>query len=127
MISSEPVKYTFIDQSSIFLRQVINLGKRNSKTLGYLPEGAYLDQAKKKRIVIAYQNDSLLGYCLFRITTSKVRVGITQVCVEPNNRRKGIAKRLLDHVRDKYKNRLNEMLVSCRRDYLEACALYEDY
>lgn len=92
-----------------------------------MPRDAYIDHARKKCIVIVFENDSLLGFCLFRITQSKNRVGITQVCIEENHRKKGVPKILLDAIQAKYKYILSGMLVSCREDYIFACRLWRNY
>ncbi|MCD9019129.1 GNAT family N-acetyltransferase [Parachryseolinea silvisoli] len=117
----------FIDHQSEFLEQVITLGKRNSSTLGLMPRDAYIDHARKRSIVVAHEERKLLGYCMFRIVKSKSRIGITQVCIEEDSRRKGIPKALLDKIQEKYKHSFKGMLVSCREDYIGACKLWEDY
>lgn len=121
------MEFRFIDHTDPFLERVIQLGKRNSQTLGLMPRDAYVQQAKKKCIAIAFNEGELLGFCLFRVVETKQRIGITQVCIDSTHRGKGIAKLLLDQVRDKYKGFLKGMLVSCREDYTDACHLWSHY
>jgi predicted nucleic acid-binding protein/GNAT superfamily N-acetyltransferase len=116
--------YKFINHTDPFLAKVIALGKKNSQTLGLMPKDAYIQQARQKCILIAVENDQLLGFCLFRVVSSKRRIGITQVCIDQSRRKQGIARFLLNQVRDKYKTLLNGMLVSCREDYHDACNLW---
>lgn len=118
------MEYKFIDHNNPLLTQVIELGRRNSQTLGLMPRDAYIQQAKKRCIVIAFKKDQLIGYCLFRTTFTKHRIGITQVCVEKNYRGNGIAGELLNQVKIKYGSLFGGMLVSCREDYTEACELW---
>jgi GNAT superfamily N-acetyltransferase len=121
------MKIEFIDHNSPFLQHVIELGQKNAKTLGLMPKDAYIQQAKRKCIVIAFEENKLIGYCLFRETVSKRRIGITQLCLEQSSRKKGIASQLLDKIRDRYKVYFDGMLVSCREDYVDACNLWERY
>jgi predicted nucleic acid-binding protein len=121
------MEFKFINHTDSFLAKVIQLGKKNSGTLGLMPKDAYIQQARKRCVVIAFEGDQLLGFCLFRITNTKRRIGITQLCIDLAHRRKGISRLLLDQVRDKYKSLLNGMLVSCREDYKEACCLWNSY
>jgi len=117
----------FINHLDPFLEQVIALGKRNSATLGLMPRDAYIDQAKKKCIVVTHDDDMVIGFCLFRIAGSKDRIGITQVCIHENHRNRGIPKILLDAIQNKYQHQFAGMLVSCREDYTHACKLWEKY
>lgn len=41
------MKFEFINNKSNFLNDVIDLGTKNSKTLGFLPEGGFREHAKK--------------------------------------------------------------------------------
>jgi predicted nucleic acid-binding protein/GNAT superfamily N-acetyltransferase len=121
------MEFRFIDHTDPLLEQVIDLGKRNSKTLGLMPRDAYIEQARKRCIVVAYEGKKLIGYCLFRITTTKHRIGITQVCVDSGRRQAGVAKALLSQITNKYHSLLNGMLVSCREDYVAACKLWQKF
>lgn len=119
--------FRFINQDDPLLESVITLGKKNSQTLGLMPRDAYIQQARKKCIVVAFQNNSLAGYCMFRIVHTKHRIGITQVCVDSSYRRQGIARQLLNQIQSKYGLLFNGMLVSCREDYTDACALWNGF
>lgn len=118
------MEFKFIDHTDPFLDQVIELGKKNSQTLGLMPRDAYTQQARKKCIVVAFEANKLIGYCLFRLTLTKHRIGITQLCIDSRYRQKGVAKSLLAQVRNKYATLFNGMLVSCREDYADACELW---
>ena len=121
------MEHRFIGHLDPFLEKVIILGKRNSATLGLMPRDAYVDHARKKCIVIVFEDETLLGFCLFRIVNSKNRVGITQVCIDEHYRNNRIPKLLLDAIQEKYKYLLSGMLVSCREDYISACKLWIKY
>jgi GNAT superfamily N-acetyltransferase/uncharacterized protein YerC len=121
------MEFKFIDYTDPFIIEVIKLGKQNSATLGLMPKDVYIEQARKKCLVIAFEGSVLCGFCLFRLAETKSRIGITQVCVAPSARRRGLAKLLLDQVRNKFNLLAKGMLVSCREDYKEACQLWNSY
>lgn len=50
----------FIDNKNKFFSDVKTLGKKNSSTLGFMPEGGFEDHAKKRCIIIAIDNEALL-------------------------------------------------------------------
>lgn len=114
-----------VDYSDPILNEIISLGKKNANTLGFFPEGAFVDHAKKKYIIAAIENNQLLGYILFRITQKNSIVTIAHLCIDSNHRNKGIAKKLLDTVKAKYQYLFRGIGLSCRTDYIEASHFYE--
>ncbi len=81
-----------IDQTSEHLETVKALGAANSQTLGFFPEGAFDDYARRKQIVIALDDShSCVGYLLYRI--SQERAIIVHLCVDASSRTGGIATR----------------------------------
>lgn len=114
-----------IDSNNSLLKEVVALGKKNAKTLGMFPEGAFIDHAKKRCIIAAVEKEQLLGYILFRITQSKGIVTIAHLCVDSECRNKGIANKLLDAVKIKYQHLFRGIALSCRKDYIEASAFYQ--
>ena len=116
-----------IDQNDPILKEVIALGKKNARTLGMFPEGAFIDHAKKKTIIVALEGEVLIGYILFRITQSKRMISIAHLCIDTDQRNKGVAKTLLNTVREKYQHLFKGITLSCRKDYLVASKFYENY
>lgn len=114
-----------IDSNDPILKKIVVLGKKNAKTLGMFPEGAFIDHAKKRCIIAAVQKDQLLGYILFRITQSKGIITIAHLCIDSEYRNKGIANKLLDAVKAKYQHLFRGIALSCRTDYIEASRFYE--
>ncbi|MFY0601072.1 MAG: GNAT family N-acetyltransferase [Cyclobacteriaceae bacterium] len=109
------------------LSQVVRLGTKNSKTLGHFPEGAYLQHAYLGYLICAYEDNILCGYILFSITQSKSTIRIIQLCISDDFRNKGVAKSLLDSLKNKYQNSLKGIVLSCREDYKEATQLWKKY
>lgn len=121
------MEFRFINHKDPVFEKVLELGKKNSGTLGLMPRDAFVEHAKKKWIVVALSDKQLAGYCLFRLTTTKHRVAITQVCIDPAYRNQSVAKSLLTQVRDRYSSLFRGMLVTCREDYIHACRLWEHF
>lgn len=121
------MKVEFIDQTNKLLPDVILLGSKNSNTLGFLPEGAFHDHAKRHWIIIAEENNQLLGYLLFRLSSKTSRVSITHLCINPDYRGKGVSKALLDKLKNRFSKSHTGIILSCRKDYTEANLLWERY
>ena len=119
------IEIKLVEHNDSILQNVFALGKKNAKTLGMFPEGAFIDHAKKKCIFGAIEDGKLLGYILFRITQSKRIVSIAHLCVDTEFRKRGVAKLLLDSVKTKYQHLFKGISLSCRKDYIEASRFYE--
>lgn len=117
----------FIDNKDPLLKQVVSLGKRNAKTLGMFPEGAFIDHAKKKWIIVVFDKDQIIGYLLFRINKSKQIISIAHLCIDDSFRNQGIAKELLNYLCNKFQHLLTGIRLSCREDYIEASSFYKKY
>ena len=85
------IEIKLVEHNDSILQNVFALGKKNAKTLGMFPEGAFIDHAKKKCIFGAIEDGKLLGYILFRITQSKRIVSIAHLCVDTEFRKSGVA------------------------------------
>ncbi|PZX52565.1 acetyltransferase (GNAT) family protein [Algoriphagus chordae] len=116
-----------VKENGEILKQVVELGTKNSKTLGHFPEGAYVDHARKGFLICAHQERILLGYILFSITSSKSYVRIIQLCIADEARGTGVAKELLNSLKNKFRFSLKGIALSCRCDYIEATSLWEKY
>lgn len=121
------IQIKWIDVRDNLLADVKILGKQNAKTLGLFPEGAFDEHARRRRIVAALIDGKLAGYVLFRITQSKQILFIAHLCIHPDQRKTGVARKLLDTVREKHRNDCNGMSLSCRKDYVEASAFWQKY
>ncbi|MEC4814205.1 MAG: GNAT family N-acetyltransferase, partial [Scytonema sp. PMC 1069.18] len=117
MVSDELPKFIIqeIDQSSQYLKTIIQLGDANSATLGFLPYGAFRRLADAGRILACITAEAgCIGYLLYDISGYKVK--LTHLCVDKKWRGKGIAKELIKQLKAKT-NYLYGILASCRRDY----------
>lgn len=111
-----------IDHRSEHLAAVKALGTANSQTLGFFPEGAFDDYARRRQIIIALDESQIcIGYLLYRI--SQERAIIVHLCVDSSKRTGGIGTQLFAHLKDSVKD-LRGIGLRCRRDY-EASKLWQ--
>lgn len=119
--------FKYISISDNLLEDVIALGRKNSKTLGMFPEGAFKEHARKKLILVAINGEELLGYVLFRITQSKQILSITHLCINSNYYNQGIACNLLNQIHQKYSHNVNGINLNCREDFIAPSQFWKKY
>lgn len=115
-----------IDETSVHLPRVKELWRRNSRTLGFFPEGAFEDHAAKRSILIAEGAGEFLGYLLYRaVRRGSVwpRAIVVHLCIQEDCRGKGISRALVEGLREITKDRFLQIELKCRRDY-EATELW---
>jgi len=121
------IQIEYINQHHRFFQDVMSLGKKHSSTLGFMPEGGFIDHAQKKCIIIAYDSSELAGYLMFRVVSRSSRISIVHLCVEEKFRGQSISIQLLDSLRAKYQTSFSGISLSCRADYTSPNALWEKY
>lgn len=104
------------DPKSKAYREVVGLGDKNSKTLGFLPESAFAKYARDGQIIAAYtkHSEELLGYILFRVSYNKVT--IVHLCISEGHRNKKVALNLVNYLKENTKQ-FDGIKLSCRNDY----------
>ena len=110
------IKIATIKEFPMVITQVKNLGDRNSKTLGFLPSGAFEDVASKGLILIALKGEALLGYLLYREVKRKNQIAIVHLCVDELFRGLGVAEKLINEIKSVGKGG-NGIFLWCRQDY----------
>ncbi|MDP1815366.1 MAG: GNAT family N-acetyltransferase [Leadbetterella sp.] len=121
------MKVQFIDETSKHLVNIIELGTKNSSTLGFLPEGAFIEHARKKWIIIAEKENKLVGYLLFRLVAKDYTVSITHLCIHNEFRGQKFAPILIDYLKENFKNSCSGIVLSCRKDYVAANKVWQNY
>ncbi|NPV53645.1 MAG: GNAT family N-acetyltransferase [Firmicutes bacterium] len=112
-----------IGKESPHLATVEALWRANASTLGFLPEGAFIEYATRGNIIGALDDDGkCIGYLMFRKTHG--RVTIVHLCVDRLYRRKGVARELVNHLICLTQDSLGIGL-TCRRDF-EASRLWPE-
>lgn len=98
---------------------VVSLGDRHKSKLGLFPEGALRDAANAGCGLIGCEGAQLLGYLLYRVSTRHPRrATLVHLCVEPEHRGRGVARLLVDELKQQTRD-LTSIRLSCRRDYDE--------
>lgn len=121
------IKVRFSIRNEPFISEVVELGTKNSKTLGHFPRGAFIEHANKSLILIATEKNNLCGYLLFRIVQKNQSISITQLCVSENHRGKNVSNVLLDFLCKQFSTKLRGISLRCREDYHYASKLWESY
>jgi predicted nucleic acid-binding protein/GNAT superfamily N-acetyltransferase len=116
-----------INQHHRFFQDVIALGKKHSQTLGFMPEGGFIDHARKKYIIVAHSGTELIGYLMFRLVVRYSSISIVHLCVTEESRGHGVPTKLLDELRRKYEATYMGISLSCRADYFHATELWKRY
>jgi GNAT superfamily N-acetyltransferase/predicted nucleic acid-binding protein len=104
-----------IDDASPMLEEVVRLWRANSNLLGFYPEGAFQERARKRQIIVARDGQICCGYVLY-FTNQRRKAVITHLCVAEGHRGQNVAKRLVGALSDATKDMLGIGL-RCRRDY----------
>ena len=103
---------------------VLQLYRGNSKTLGFLPKGAFQDPLQRGCLLGAFRDAVLLGYLLFRRSVLGQYAAITHLCVDPMHRGKGVSGRLVNRLVTLASDLLDIRAVT-RLDYLHAARVWE--
>lgn len=93
---------------------VVNLGDRYKKYLGLYPHKAIRESIATQHVFGAFIDDRLIGYVLFAPSYFDIR--LVHLCIEPEYRNQGIARKLVDEIQERHSDRLCIRL-KCRRDY----------
>jgi ribosomal protein S18 acetylase RimI-like enzyme/predicted nucleic acid-binding protein len=117
----------FINHKDKLLSQVIELGDRNSGTLGHFPKGAFIQMAKKYWILVAFKESEVLGYLMFRAVRKNNTLSITHLCIKEEYRSIGVAKELMNRLRDEYLDKFSALTLNCREDYTDANEFWKRY
>lgn len=96
------------------LDAVVSLGDLFKRYLGLYPRGAILEALVEGRVIGAFLGDNLVGYALFDLPRSDIR--LVHLCINPESRKAGIARRLVDEIQHRNPDR-DGIRLKCRRDY----------
>jgi GNAT superfamily N-acetyltransferase len=102
-------------QDEQFLRQIVALGDMHRRTLGFLPQVAFLQAADSGTLLAAIRDGQVLGYALYSLPRQVVR--LTHLCVSENARGQGISRCLVDAISERHADRFG-ITLKCRKDYL---------
>ena len=103
-----------VDTNSGVLFGIKALAKRNSATLGFLPEGAFDAYAQRGWVLVAIFKGDVVGYVVYRV--SRMRAVLVHLCTDEGHRGRGIARQLFRSVVSRTCE-LRGILASTRRDF----------
>jgi ribosomal protein S18 acetylase RimI-like enzyme len=97
------------------LADVKALWRKNSDTLGMMPDGGFDDHAERKRILGLVDGSELQGYLMYRV--SRNRANIVHLCVTESCRGKRASRILIDELIESTRH-LFGIELRCRRDFV---------
>ena len=97
-------------------QRVIELGNANSATLGFLPYEAIKQAADEGRVLAFVEDGEVKGYALYGKRVRTGDISLTHLCVDKDQRGRGIARELVEDI---VKGNLHRagIRLSCRKDY----------
>ncbi|MDJ0356324.1 GNAT family N-acetyltransferase [Paenarthrobacter sp. PH39-S1] len=96
------------------LDAIVILGNRYKRYLGLLPPEAISNAIAAGHVIGAFEATSLIGYTLFDLPYADIR--LVHLCIAPEGRRRGVARRLIDEIAIRHSDRQGIRL-KCRHDY----------
>ena len=107
---------TEVKTGSALYDQVVALGDANRATLGLLKYAAIEQAAEKGGLLAFADNGEVMGYALFSKRVRTGDISLTHLCVDRNQRGRGIARELVEGIVERNPHRAGIRL-SCRKDY----------
>ena len=105
-----------VKPGSPYYERVIELGNASSATLGLLPYSAINEAAVEGRVLVCVEDGEVKGYALFRKRIRTGDISLTHLCVDQDQRGRGIARELIEGIAERNPHRAGIHL-SCRKDY----------
>ncbi|NIY68315.1 GNAT family N-acetyltransferase [Streptomyces malaysiensis] len=98
------------------IEAAVALGNRYKKRLGMMPPSAYRKMAGDGGLLVGVDGAGVVGYALFHLPKRSPHIGLAHLCVAAEHRGKGVARLLVDAIKEQYPQRLG-IKAKCRRDY----------
>ena len=118
---TDPVAHVYhIRDRPDLLADVMDLGRKNSATVGFFPRGAFEDHAAKGLVFVSVVDGELGGYVLYRVVRDKATV--VHLCVSDAHRGRGVARGLFERLVSETQE-LKGIDLLCRQDF-EANAVW---
>lgn len=96
------------------LPSIITLWRSNNKTLGFFPEGAFIDHVRQGHILVVEDHGQAVGYLTYRV--SRDRASIAHLCIDREHRGRGLARILFQQLLHDVGG-LEGISVRCRPEY----------
>lgn len=92
-----------------------------------MPRDAFIASIKKRWILVAVEDQTVVGDLMFRFANRTQTVSIVHLCIDKLHRGQGISKILLDRLVKNNKTSARGIELSCRSDFKEAIAFWSKY
>lgn len=92
------VRLTEDNEPQSTIRKILDLQRPDKDALGFIPgggSGGLATYVHRKRICLAYCNDTLIGYCAYKLNSMETRIAIHQLCVADSARMKGAGRMMV--------------------------------
>lgn len=96
------------------LTQVLKLGGKARRTVGFLPDSAFTERAEQGTLLVALDDETVVGYALYDLPRDEIR--LVQLVVAAARQGEGIARALVDTIAREHNERRG-ILLSCRNDF----------
>jgi GNAT superfamily N-acetyltransferase len=114
VVERSEVELRILSSGDDLIPAVFDLGERHKGWLGMLAPAVYEENAAAGRILVAVADEQLLGYAMFYLARRRVR--LAHLCVEPDERGNGIARKLVDDLSRRHAD-LDGISLKCRREW----------
>ncbi|MCY3968282.1 MAG: GNAT family N-acetyltransferase [bacterium] len=105
-----------VSPDSQYYEQVVELGNASRATLGHLPYSVIQEAAAECRVLAWVDNGEVKGYVLYRKRVRRGDISLTHLCVDRDQRGRGIARKLVEGIVKENPHRAG-IYASCRKDY----------
>jgi GNAT superfamily N-acetyltransferase/predicted nucleic acid-binding protein len=110
----EKLAFELIGGSDSRVYDAISLGDRARKTVGLMPREAYVEAARKRRLLVALVGAEVVGYALYGLPRNEVT--LAHLVVAEEHRKAGVARALVEEISRLYPQR-SGIRANCRKDY----------
>ncbi|QEU92898.1 GNAT family N-acetyltransferase [Streptomyces kanamyceticus] len=98
------------------IETAVALGDRYTRTLGLMTPPAYRAMADEGGLLVAVEDEEVVGYALFGLPKRNPYIRLAHLCVATEHRSKGIARALVETIKRRHPQQLG-VRAKCRRDY----------
>lgn len=105
------------DEKSPYVQEINRLADANSKTFGFNAYPVYEGYARNPGILVAFIDETMVGYLMWSINKRKREARLWQLCVKPEYRGKKIAKFLNNEFVKLARNSCREIRLKCKDHY----------
>ena len=107
--------------NSPYIKEINKLADANRKTLGFLKRPVYKQRANNPGILVAFINETMVGYLLWSVNKKKRCANLRHLCIKPEYRGKQIAKMLNNALVELARNCSREIRLECKDHYGIGC------